>query len=326
MTVQSAGLAATVTDHASAGRRWLPLIVVVVIVAGLVIGASSLVPGFATIANARAILSSMTLIGIVAVGMSFVTLSGNIISTSLGTTVVISSMVFLSALTYGVPGGIVVTLIVATVVCAMQGAIIGAFGANPIVVTIAFGILQLGVAQWLTGQSTVYPPSGVDFDFLTATPLGLPVATFVLVVLVVAAELWSRRTRLGRELVLVGANRRAARAGGLRVTVVATTAFAWAGACAGIAGVFLGAAQRNATLLTSETFTWDAIAAVLLGGMAIAGGAGAIYRSVAGALVIAVISNILLLAALSTGVQLLVRGIVVFLAIVCLHVWRRWLR
>lgn len=280
-------------------------------------------PGFLTLANGRAILASMAVIGIVAVGMSFITISGNLISTTLGTTVVVGSMVFLAALGSGVLTAIVATVLACAAIGAVQGLTVGALDANPIIVTIAFGTLQLGVAQRLTGQSTVYPPAGVDFDFLASTVGGLPVAVFVLIGLVIVAELWLRRSRLGAEFVLVGENKRAARAAGLRVTLVATTAFALAGAAAGIAGVLVGAAQRNATLLTSETYTWDAIAAVLVGGMAITGGRGAIYRTVLGALFIAIVSNALLLGGQSTGVQILVRGLVVLIVVIGMRLWRK---
>lgn len=279
--------------------------------------------GFLSLANARAILASMAIIGIVAVGMSCITLSGNLISTTLGTTVVVSTMVFLGTLRLGLVPALVLTLLFAMVVTGAQGWLVGALDANPIMVTIAFGTLQLGVTQQITGSSTVYPPADVSYTFLAATVLGLPVALFALFALVAVVEWLLRRTQLGQEFYLVGENRQAARAAGLRVTTVAVVAFAAAGFCAGLAGIFLGAAQRSATLLTSETYTWDAIGAVLVGGMAITGGRGAVYRTVLGALFIATVGDLLLLRGYSTGVQVLVRGLVILLVVIGMHRWRR---
>ncbi len=305
-----------------AARQVVVGAVAVAAVALVVYGAAT-TQGFLSVANGKAILASMGTIGIVAVGMSCITLSGNLFSVTLGSTVVICTMTFLAALALGPVGGIAVTLALGTVVGALQGLVVGGVAANPIVVSIAAGTLQLGIAQRLSNESTVYPPAGASYDFLAATVVGIPVSVYVLAVVACGLELWLRRSRLGRELYLVGENRRAARAAGLRVVTVATVAFAIAGACAALAGILVGAAQRNATLLTTETYTYDAIAAVLVGGMAVTGGRGAIYRTVLGALLIAIVSDMLLLRGYSTGVQILVRGLVVVLVIVGVRLWRR---
>lgn len=304
-------------------NRRLALAALAALALAFVLVAALTTKGFLSVANGKAILASMGIIGIVAVGMSCITLSGNIVSVTLGTTVVVTTMAFLAALEFGPVAAIVITLLLGAMVGGLQGVVVGGLGANPIVVTIAAGTLQLGVAQRLTNESTVYPPAGASYEFLASTVLGLPLSVYVLAVLALGVEVWLRRARLGQEIYLVGENRKAARAAGLRVTAVATTAFAIAGACAAIAGILLGAAQRNATLLTTETFTYDAIAAVLVGGMAIGGGKGAVYRTVLGALFIAIVSNMLLLRGYSTGVQVLVRGLVVLVVIVGLQVWRR---
>ncbi|MBS1678886.1 MAG: ABC transporter permease [Actinobacteria bacterium] len=297
-------------------RGDLALLLGAVVVFGVLVYGAVSTQGFLSYGNFKAILASMGIIGIVAVGMSCITISGNLVSVTLGTTVVVTTMLFLAALTFGPVAAIVLTILAGAAVCALQGFLIGGFRANPIIVTIAFGTLQLGLAQRLTNQSTVYPPHDASFRFLAGTVFGLPLSIFVLIAITLALEFWLRRSRLGRESYLVGENLRAARASALRVTPVAVAAFALAGACAAVAGVLLGASQGNATLLTSETYTFQAIAAVLVGGIAITGGKGAIYRTVLGALFIAVVSDMLLLRGYSTGVQVLVRGLVVLAAVV----------
>lgn len=293
-----------------------------VVLAVLVYGAVS-TQGFLSYANLKAVLASMGIIGIVAVGMSCITIGGNLVSVTLGTTVVVTTMLFLAALTFGPVTAIVLTILAGGAVCALQGLLVGGFRANPIIVTIAFGTLQLGLAERLTNQSTVYPPHGADFRFLAGTVFGLPLSIFVLVAITLALEFWLRRSRLGRETYLVGENLRAARASALRVTPVAVAGFALAGGCAAVAGILLGAGQGNATLLTSETYTFQAIAAVLVGGIAITGGRGSIYRTVLGALFIAIVSDMLLLRGYSTGVQVLVRGVVVLAAVVVVQLHSR---
>jgi ribose/xylose/arabinose/galactoside ABC-type transport system permease subunit len=119
---------------------------------------------------------------------------------------------------------------------------------------------------------------------------------------------------------LIGENRAAARAAGLpvgRVTVIAWTGF---GACIALTGVFLASFNTSATVTLGGTLTLDAIAAVLVGGTAITGGRGSALRTLAGAVLISVISDVLLLRGFSTGVQILVKGILVLAVVVTVHV------
>ncbi|MEI7626552.1 MAG: ABC transporter permease, partial [Actinomycetota bacterium] len=118
------------------------------------------------------------------------------------------------------------------------------------------------------------------------------------------------------EVYLVGENRQAATAAGLRVPMIVAGSFAIAGGCAAIAGMLLGAFNQNATLLVGEGFTFDAIAAALVGGSAVTGGRGSVGRALVGALVIAATSDMLLLRGYSTGVQLMVKGLIVFFVVV----------
>lgn len=91
------------------------------------------------------------------------------------------------------------------------------------------------------------------------------------------------------------------------------TVIAWAffGACIALTGVFLASFHTSATVTLGGTLSLDAIAAVLLGGTAIAGGRGTALQTLGGAVLISVISDVLLLRGFSTGVQILVKGILV---------------
>jgi ribose transport system permease protein len=275
---------------------------------------------FLTVANLKAILASTAIVGIIAIGMTFILISGNLFSLSLGTTAAIGAMFFLYALQFGVVAAILMTLVLGVIVCGLQGAMVGAWGANPIIVTIGAGAIQEGAAVWITDGRSVLPPSGADFDFLARPVLGLPVGIYVLVVLLVLAELVLRRTRFGREIYLLGESRAAARAAGLRTTRIVVGVFAVAGVCAAVAGVLLGAASGRGELLLSGTFTYDAFAAAIVGGNAISGGRGSALQAVLGALVIATIGDMLLLRDYSTGVQILVRGVIVVGVVLLVHV------
>jgi ribose/xylose/arabinose/galactoside ABC-type transport system permease subunit len=100
-------------------------------------------------------------------------------------------------------------------------------------------------------------------------------------------------------------------------------AFAVASAFSAGAGVLVGAASANASLLLIGTYTYDAIAATLVGGNAVTGGRGSIKRTAAGAVFIATISDMLLLRGYSTGIQILVRGVIVLVIVVLTNLRQR---
>jgi ribose/xylose/arabinose/galactoside ABC-type transport system permease subunit len=145
-------------------------------------------------------------------------------------------------------------------------------------------------------------------------------AVYVLLALTVLAQWILRSTAAGRQMYLVGDNRAAARAAGLPVGRVTVVAWAFFGACIALTGVFLAAFNTSANAQLGGTLSLDAIAAVLVGGTAIGGGKGSALRTLGGAVLISVISDLLLLRGFSTGIQLLVKGILVLLVVIAVHV------
>jgi simple sugar transport system permease protein/ribose transport system permease protein len=257
----------------------------------------------------------MAFVGIVAVGMTPITLSGSLFSLTLGSTVALSAVLFFSVLNLGLVPAIAITLAVGGFVGAVQGYLVGEFDANPIIVTIAAGLLQAGIASWFTNDSTVYP-AGDGWQILSQAPFGLPVAVYSLIGLVLVLTFALRGTNWGRSIYLIGDNRRAAFAAGLPVGRVIVIAFAFSCACAAMAGIFLAAFSANATTQIGGTLSFDAIAAVLVGGTAIAGGRGSALRTFFGAAVIAVISNLMLLRGFEGGVRIAATGALVLIVVI----------
>jgi ribose/xylose/arabinose/galactoside ABC-type transport system permease subunit len=270
---------------------------------------------FLTWDNVKAIFNSASLVGIMALGLTFVTLVGGIASLAVAQTAVVAAMVFLALLGSGLVPAIAVAIVVGAVVTAAQGVLIGAWNANPVILTIGAGFVIDGIAQEVHGGSIVQPAAS-SYSKLNSVPGGVPVAVYVLVGLTILFELLLRRTVLGRRIVLVGENRAAARAAGISITVVVTAAFALAGVGFAIGGAFLGAFNRGASTYLEGTLTFDALAAVLVGGTSIVGGHGSAVRTLGGALAIATISDVLLLRGYGTGAQLLLKGVLVVAVVV----------
>lgn len=294
----------------------------IALVAALVIVGAFTTQGFLTATNFRAILTSTAFVGIMAVGATLIMLGGSLFSISLGLTTALTSIVFMYALNFGIVPAMVAALAAGTLIFTIQGAIIGGIGANPIIVTIGAGAIQDGLIGWFS-PGDIVPPPGADIDFLARTVFGLPVSVYVFLLLAVVTDLWVRRSRFGRELYMLGENQPAARAAGLPVEKLTIIAFAVAGFCVAIAAILIAGFAKNVNLQVQGTYTFDVIAAILVGGNTVTGGKGSVGRTVVGALIIATISDILLLLGASTGMQILVKGLIVLAVIVLLHLTQR---
>ena len=298
--------------------RWV--IVCVLIVAALAVALTT--DRFLTWENARAILSASAGIGIVAIGASYITIVGSIGSLATSQSVSLLAMIFIAAQAWGLPAAILAAVVAGALLGAAQGFAVGAWTANPIVLTVAVSFGLVGVSTWITGGKIV-APTGTGFDLLNSTPFGIPLAVYVLIGLAIINELIMRLTTRGRQVPLVGENIRAARAAGLPVTTI--TVFAWTmfGIMSGIGATFLGAFNRQANISLAGNLTFDVIAAVLVGGIAIAGGRGSAVGALLGAVGISAITNLLLLRGFDTGAQLLAKGLLVVAIVIMLQLRTR---
>jgi ribose/xylose/arabinose/galactoside ABC-type transport system permease subunit len=315
-----AGGAATSRRRALAGLRWpgpAGLAAAAIVLAAVVAGAST--DRFFSLGNARAILASAASVGITAIGATLVMIAGSTVSLAVSQTATVAAMIFLSAQPLGLAAAIMLALACGVAMTALQGAIIGFWAANPIVLTIAAGFAIGGMATWISGGATVYPKV-TAFNGLNSTPLGLPLAVYVLLALTALAQWLLHRTTVGRQMYLVGENRAAARAAGLPVGRAIVAAWAFFGGCIALTGVFLAAFNTSANASLGGALSLDAIAAVLVGGTAISGGKGSALRTLGGAVLISVISDLLLLRGFSTGIQLLVKGILVLGVVIAVQV------
>ena len=273
---------------------------------------------FLTVENVKAILSSASIVGIMALGLTFITLIGSLVSLAIAATAVMGAMVFLAELHLGLVAALAISMAAGAAVTALQGLIVGAWGANPVILTIGAGFLLSGITTKASG-GVIVQPAGGGYATLNSTPLGVPLGVYVMVALALVLQFVLKRTVLGRRVTLIGENRAAARAAGMRIPRITAIAFAIAGASFALGGAFLGAFNKGASAQLEGTATFDVIAAVLVGGTLISGGRGSALRTLAGAIVIATISDLLLLRGFNTGAQILLKGVLV--VVVVLATW-----
>ncbi|MEV6487392.1 ABC transporter permease [Actinoplanes sp. NPDC051633] len=291
-------------------------LVVLAVLAAIAVALST--DRFVTIANAKAILTSAGLVGIAALGLTLITIGGSAVSLAISPTVAAVGMVFLAAQSLGLLPAFVIAVACGALITGFQGAVVGYAAANPVVLSIAASFAISGLAIGLSGGTTV-SPSGTGYDLLNATPGGVALSVHVLIVLTLVVEWTLRRTAFGRSLYLIGENRRAARSAGLPVGRTVTVAWIGAGALFAVTAAFTAAFNTSANVNLGGTLTFDAIAAVLAGGTPISGGRGSALRTFAGAVLIAAVSDVLLLRGYSTGVQIMVKGLIVLFVVVLVH-------
>ena len=280
-------------------------------------------PEFLTYRNFQSIIRAASLLGIIAVGMTFITLSGSFFSLSVAQTGAMAAIAFAAFLKWGWPtwAAVLIVLGLATVVGVLQGGAV-ALGGNPIIVTLAFGALLFGSGAWLTDNKTVRTGTDKAEWIGTSRPLGIPLQTWTFIILTILATLVITRSRFGREATLVGANRRAAASSGLRPGRIAMYAFAISAIGAAIAGIFTAAQFSQGQLELFQGADIDAIAAILVGGAAIQGGEGSALRTGLGAVFIASLQNLMVLRGLSFGVRTSLTGVAILVSVSAFTVLR----
>ena len=269
-------------------------------------------PGFLSQPSILSLLTTISFIGCVAVGMTLITISGNIMSFALGALVGATAMIFVLAVNWGgFAFGLIAALAFAGLSNALQGFLIGWLRANPIIVSIAALALIYGVAEAFAAHGTIYAAAGTSYGGFKGRIAGIPVEFAVFLCVAALGQFILSLTTFGRNLFLIGSSFRAAEAVGVRTWRAITGAYLWAGLFTAPAGIMLAIRYDAASMNYGMGYEYDAIAAVLVGGTIIKGGEGSVLRTVAGALIIGVIQVVLVLQGLRTEWQYLIAGLVV---------------
>lgn len=310
-------------QKASLGSPFSRLAVVRVVLLMVIAVFAVLTPGFLSVPSLTTLLTTTSFVGCIAIAMTFVTLSGNVMSFALGATAAVSAVVFVHVLNIaGYFAAVIAALAAGALICGAQGVLIGGLRANPIIVSIAANVLIYGCAQWLTRNETVHVLNPADTLVLKGKVFGLPVEFIVFVVATIIGQLLLSLTVFGRNLIYIGSGFRAAEAIGLPTVRTTIGAYLWAGLFSAVTGVILASRFTQANMEFALHYDYDAIAAVLVGGTAIQGGSGSMLRTFVGVIAIGVIQVLLLLHGLREEWRILATGFIV-LAVIVLYSNRR---
>ncbi|BAI75015.1 ribose transport system permease protein (plasmid) [Azospirillum sp. B510] len=293
-----------------------PLVGLVVLMAVVAI----LSPSFMTIDNLLNILRQTSINAVIAVGMTYVILSGGI-DLSVGSVLAFCGAVcaWLVAGDMSIWLAIPLTLLLGAGLGAVNGIVVGTGGVQPFVATLVAMTMLRGATLVFTDGRPITTGTGAAADAFWSVGggylLGIPVPVVVAAVVFAVCGLVLTRTRFGRYTYAVGGNEVVARLSGIRVNVEKTTIYALSGLLAALAGVILTARLESAQPTAGAGYELDAIAAVVVGGTSLSGGKGTLFGTLVGALIIGVLNNALNLMDVSSYYQMIAKGAVILLAV-----------
>jgi ribose transport system permease protein len=197
-----------------------------------------------------------------------------------------------------------------------NGILISAMRLPPFIVTLGSLTAVRGIARLMGGDTTVFNPE-LPFAFIgNGTLFGIPWLVIIALAVVVISWVVLRRTVLGNRIYAVGGNPDAARLAGIKVWQILLFVYATSGLLAGLGGVMSAARLYAANgLQLGQSYELDAIAAVILGGTSFTGGIGSIWGTLIGALIIAMLTNGLILLGISDIWQYIIKGLVIIGAV-----------
>ncbi len=304
--------------HASralaATRHFRPVLLLVVV---LLVYFTIFQSGFMTTANIENMLSGVSVLWVVALGMTFLLLTGGA-DLSVGANAAMCGIFAAKLLNVGVPG--LATVILAVVFGALiggciNGFLVGSLNLSFFVVTLASMIMLTGVVNLWSGTKTYFIDSPVLNRIGVENTLGLPTTIWIMIVTFVVALYVQQRTYWARDVYATGGSLVAARLSGIRTSSILFSAYALSGACGALGGIITAGRIGAAAPQPDPTLPLQAIAAVLLGGTSLFGGQGGVGGTALGVLFIGILQNGLSLSGVSSYWQQVITGVILVVAV-----------
>ncbi len=291
----------------------------------LVVLSSFLSPYFLKPRNLINIMRQVSYTGIISLGMTFVIISAGI-DLSVGSVVAFTGAVVIIAMNSLLTvlpnelmvllAGILTGILVGGCAGAFNGIMITRGKIAPFIVTLGSMAIFRSLTLYIGNAGEIQSKNALYGKFGMGSLFGIPVPVFVLLGLALLLHLILNHTRYGRYLCAVGSNQKVALFSAINVDRVKFYAYTLTGMLVGVSAVLLG--SRFNAVSTSNmglAFELDAIAAVIIGGTAMAGGRGTIWGTVWGALILGIINNMMNMVGVSPYLQGTVKGLVIIIAV-----------
>lgn len=298
------------------------LIVVIFMLIGILVSNK-----FLTISNLMNIVDAVALLGIVATGVAFVTYSANFADMSVPVIMALAGLISVEMLRYGLFISIICGLAAGLMIGLFNAFVIGKLEANPIIWTLAVSFLFAGFIRWIYGGTQIYPDAkaagsitGNQFVELARINVfgKIPLMVIVMILVMIAGQFLLKKTSFGQQLKIVGSNRKVAEMSGINVSRCVGIAFMLSALTSSIGGIFLASLAKVGAYYNGEGYDFNAVTAIVLGGMSLSGGRGSILGVLGGVLSLGLISNLMTLIGVDTFSQKIAKG-VIFIIVVGLN-------
>jgi ribose/xylose/arabinose/galactoside ABC-type transport system permease subunit len=284
----------------------------------LIIWFSVQIPQFRTWDNALLILLQVSVIGIIAVGMTFAIITAGI-DLSVGSLLAVAGIMSglfaqMDATPINAILAFTVPVIVGILGGALNGVIIAGAGVNPLIVTLGTLTAFRGFVVWFR-VNPIYDLQSYYSIIGQGRLFGIPIPVIILALVAAVASIVLNFTRFGRYVYAVGGNREAARAAGVNVGLVTFGVYVVSGLCVGIAALLFTSRLMAAQAISGEGFELQAIAAAVVGGASLFGGRGRISNTIVGALIMGVLFNGFVMLNVPQPVQQMAIGAIIIVAV-----------
>lgn len=286
------------------------------VILGIVIIMSFISPVFMTQKNIINIIRQISINGIIAVGMTFVILTGGI-DLSVGSVVAMTSVIIGYLLGIEVPWIIACTVgvLVAIAFGIFNGIMVAYIGFQPFIATLATVTMGKGIALAFSGGRP-FPIRNKSFLELGKGYIGnIPIPVIILIVVVIIGLIVLNTTTFGRYIFAVGGNKNAAKLSGVKTKKVELSVYVISAICAAIAGLILSARISSGQPTSGIGYELDAIAATAIGGTSMSGGMGSLIGTVYGFIILGLMTNSMNLLNINSFYQEIVKGIIIVIAV-----------
>lgn len=273
-------------------------------------------PAFMTLSNITNIFTQVSTNAIIAIGMTFVILTGGI-DLSVGSTVAISGALAASILksTNNIPLAILVASITGIVIGLINGILISKGKLQAFIVTLATMTIFRGATLVFTNGTPISKLSEIFVNIGNGKIWFIPIPVIITIIIFIISIYLLNQTRFGRYLYALGGNEESAKLSGINTNKIKTLVYVISGFASSIAGIIITSRIGSASPNAGTSFELDAIAAVVIGGTSLSGGEGRITGTIIGALIIGVLNNGLNLMNVSPFYQSIVKGLVILIAV-----------
>lgn len=276
-----------------------------------------ILPNFLTVSNLLNVLRQASIIGIIAIGTTYVII-GNGFDISVG-----SVLALCGTLVIGLQGAMPWGL--AVLVATAAGALIGLFnglltvkiGIPSIIVTLStMSIIRGAVYLYTQGYPvTIAAEAAPGFAFIGQGDLGIPFPVILFLLLVGIGQFILVKTRFGRYVCAIGGNKEASRLSGVPVDLCHVLTFVIGGFMAALAGTVYASRLMSVSPLTGQGYEMDAIAATVIGGTSVSGGAGSVVTTLIGVILLSLLSNVFNLMGMQVSAQYIIKGVIILVAV-----------